>query len=124
MKEPRKERGSEVGITLARAGVTVLCNQRALRSLARYLTWLAASPPNEHYHCHVVWEMANHRGKAPGVFLLFDDTLRKAYPRRAGLDPGFELTIMAMPDGKLRSLRPRRGRRGRLAERSVNEGFA
>jgi hypothetical protein len=112
MKSSR-EPGSEVAVTVSEEGVTLYCNRRALRSMARYLQVMAEADPEEHYHMHIMWHLLDHRGETPGAFVLFDSALAKVYPQRWRGDPGFDVTFMAMPERELRKMRPR-GRRGRL----------
>jgi len=80
-------------------GVTLYGNKATFRSLAKWMTWIAASKPSEHYECHVVWHLLSNTAKKPNVFVRFDKSARGS--GRRGGQQAFELTFMQVEGADL-----------------------
>ena len=74
--------------------VTLYGNQATFRSLAKWMTWIAASKPSERYECHVVWHLLSNNAKRPNVFVRFEEPGLGTGRRQRGGRQAFELTFM------------------------------
>ena len=106
MTYPKNERGSQLCLVVGDDGVTVYCNVPALRSMTKWLQWLADSDPAEHYEWHVVWNMLAHYRKRKNVSVLVDRGPQRGKSRKA-IQDGFELTFMAVTQREMMLLKRR-----------------
>lgn len=72
--KPQTNDKSRICLNFAVDGLTAYCNREALIDLRNQLDWLISSPPEEHYHCHVLMDLENDASKFDGE-----------RPRNAGL---------------------------------------
>jgi len=114
MEQPRLIAGSRLCLALTAEGLTVYGNPEALKSLAKWLEWIAHANPEEHYECHVGLfledEASRFEGKVPrNVSVLVERTLAPHIVQRKmvqidgepALQRGFDLTFMAVPEADL-----------------------
>ena len=73
MQPPANDK-SRICLNFAEDGLTAYCNREALIDLRDQLDWLIASPPDQHYHCHVLMALENDASRFDG-----------RRPRNAGL---------------------------------------
>jgi hypothetical protein len=121
MAYPNEIAGTQICIRVSTDGVTVYGNRKAFQSLARWMTWMANAPEQEHYECHLPWHLQSKsslQGKAlKNVWVVLD---RKVKPLLAPGDQshtGFDLNFMAVEQSDLDRLRPRRSVRKKQIKR-------
>ena len=100
MAYPKRQRGVRACVAVGGDGVTLYGNKAAFRSLAKWMTWIAASKPSKHYECHVVWHLLSNTAKKPNVFVRFDKAARGS-GRQRGDRQVFELTLMQVEGADL-----------------------
>ena len=83
MAYPTNDRHRQLCVVVTGNGVTIYGNPAGMRTISRWLAWIAKSRPSEHFECHVGWHLTSHFGKRKNVWFLFDDAMR---PRRARKD--------------------------------------
>ena len=101
MAYPKRQRGVRACVAVGGEGVTLYGNKATFRSLAKWMTWIAASKPSEHYECHVVWHLLSNNAKKPNVFVRFEESGRGAGRRLRGGRQAFELTFMQVEGADL-----------------------
>ena len=108
MPAPARIPGTRACVVVTRHGVKLYGNRAAFRSLAQFMSWIAASDPAEHFECHAKWHLASEdfllRSGAPNVATLFTTDLVDHFAPESDDDPGFELTFMAAEEGDLDEL--------------------
>jgi hypothetical protein len=106
MPYPKREEKLRICIANKPEGVTLYGNRAAFRSLARWMDWLAESPPNAHYECHVGWHLESQTAKSKGrkkkVWVLHD-------PRSKGAEE-FDVSFMVLEAKELDRLSEARDR--------------
>ena len=63
---PPKKPGVRVCLVLSAEGPKLYGNRAAFASLAEWMNWLAHSPENEHFECHVVMVLEDDESKFDG----------------------------------------------------------
>jgi hypothetical protein len=116
MAYPKRQRGVRACVAVRRDGVTLYGNRATFGSLAKWMAWIAASKPSEHYECHVVWHLLSNTAKKPNVFVRFDTSRRVSGRRQRRGPQAFELTFMQVEGADLdrlekKGLKRTRGRR-------------
>jgi len=101
MAYPKKQRGVRACVAVGQDGVTLYGNKATFRSLAKWMTWIAASRSSEHYECHVVWHLQSNTLKKPNVFVRFDKSGLELRRRQRGGRQAFELTFMQVEGADL-----------------------
>lgn len=117
MNQPHLESGARACIVLTRQGLTVYGNPPALRTLAKWLEWIASAPPSEHYECHVGMDLEDEESKFHGglprnVWVLVEEALALHVEARQALvvdgepalERGFDLKIMGATERDLDDL--------------------
>lgn len=112
--DPKTLQGSRICFVLTGQGLTAYGNTAALRSLARWLGWLADSDPSAHYECHTTLALQENNvvldeSLPRSVWLLAEPALSKALRdsvAQIDTEPGtvpapFEVTFMQVVDGEL-----------------------
>jgi hypothetical protein len=64
--QPQADAHSRICLNFSRDGLNVYANRQALMDLRDQLTWLIESPPEEHYHCHVLMALENDESRFDG----------------------------------------------------------
>ncbi|WP_371433538.1 hypothetical protein [Novosphingobium sp.] len=64
--QPETNDKSRICLNFTVDGLTAYCNREALIDLRNQLDWLISSPPDEHYHCHVLMALENDDSKFDG----------------------------------------------------------
>jgi hypothetical protein len=80
--QPQANDRSRICLEFNESGLTVLGNREALVDLRAQLDWLLEGPPEDHWHCHVLWSLENDESRFDGK-----------RPRNAGVivSEGFQL---------------------------------
>lgn len=104
--QPKANDKSRICLNFAVDGLTAYCNREALIDLRNQLDWLLASPPEEHYHCHVLMVLENDAsrfgGKRPrNAGVSFSEGVEAM--KDADIDGGecVDLTFVAVPNAIL-----------------------
>jgi hypothetical protein len=63
---PEVNEQSRICLNFGADGLNVYANRQALMDLRDQLTWLVDSPPEEHYHLHVLMTLENDQSKFDG----------------------------------------------------------
>jgi hypothetical protein len=114
MEQPKKLPGSKLCLAITKDGLTAYGNPEAFRSLAKWLEWIAASNPAEHFECHVGMDLesdeSKFQNKTPkNVWVLIDKDLSSILAKRGRsyIDGeavelrGFDVNFMAVPENEL-----------------------
>ena len=64
--QPQANVSTRICLNFSRDGLNVFANRQALVDLREQLNWLIDSPPEEHYHCHVLMALENDESKFDG----------------------------------------------------------
>jgi hypothetical protein len=112
MAYPREIPGTQICIRVSAEGVKVYGNRKAFQSLARWMTWIADAPEEEHYECHLSWHLQSKSSlkerEPKNVWVVFDKNVKGIFPSHDQTYPEFDLNFMAVEQSDLNRLRPRR----------------
>lgn len=103
---PPKKPGVRVCLVLDAEGAKLYGNRAAFASLADWMTWLAQSPKDEHFECHVVMDLEDEASKFDGKESRNAWTLRGPdFPNTPEEGKGAaELTLMCLEESELDQL--------------------
>lgn len=114
MEQPKKIPGTRLCLVVTKSGLKAYGNASALKSLASWLEWVAASNPAEHFECHVEMDLESDESKFEGkvprnVWVLLQrelagtlDVREKVIVEGEPVDShGFGLTFMAVSESEL-----------------------
>ena len=107
MTKPAVLRDSRVCIVETRDDLIVYGNSPAFRSFAKWMEWIADSPPDEHYEVHLIWELlASFEQDSPqsvAVCSIRDESCDREGGMKFGYE-GRELTFMHLAESELERL--------------------
>lgn len=103
---PSKKPGVRACLVLGNDGAKLYGNRAAFASLAEWMEWLARSPSNEHFECHVLMDLEDDESKfgdkrprnAWGLMQL------KVGEKSAGASEIGDLTFMCLEEDELDQL--------------------
>lgn len=103
---PSKKPGTRVCIAVTKEGVTLYGNKEAFASLAEWMNWIASSPKDEHFECHVLMDLEDEASKFEGkvprnAWVLMGKEVEGCFSHRSDEQRGFELTLMAVEENEL-----------------------
>ncbi len=108
MSYPEIAEGTQVCVTVTRDGIKLYGNRQAFHTLSRWMSWIAASEPSEHYECHLLWHLTNYEakvGQSPGnLWFLFDRDLFHVFEKHREQQSDFDLTFMIVEQHDLEKL--------------------
>jgi hypothetical protein len=104
---PPKKLGARVCLVLSSGGAKLYGNRAAFASLAEWMNWLAHSPENEHFECHVVMDLEDDESKFDGkqprnAWTLVSADMGPGTPEGGGDQR--ELTLMCLEERELDQL--------------------
>jgi len=110
--QPQASPNARLCLDFSADGLNVYANRRALKDLRDQLTWLIDSPPEEHYHCHVLMALENDESKFDGkrprnAGVVFSDNAAEML--NADLDAGevVDLSFFVVAEDDLDQLQAR-----------------
>ena len=107
MTKPPVLRDSRVCIVETRDDLIVYGNSSAFRSFAKWMEWIADSPPGEHYEFHLIWELLSwaeqDARQSLQICSIRDQSCAQEGAMQFGYD-GRELTFMHLPELELERL--------------------
>jgi len=111
MKQPQRVEGARLCLSVSKDGVKAYGNRESFTSLARWLEWIAAHDPSEHFECHVRWHLEDEESKFQGkrpqnTWVKMEGDVAAVFEQELQLDAdtrqdGFELTFMAVTEQEL-----------------------
>jgi hypothetical protein len=111
MPYPAIDRAMRLRIVRKKNETVIYGNSSAFRTLARWMKWLAASNPREHYEMHVPWHLQSPLSRSQRVDVM-TSTSGRSKPSK-----GYEITFMVLEGKELKeastSQEPVRAKRGR-----------
>lgn len=107
MAYPTNDPRAELCAVVGGDGVTVYGNAAGMRNLSTWLKWIAASRPEDHFECHLLWHLRSQFRKRPRVWILFErpDTSPTARGGVRGRRDRFDVTFMMVTAEELKALR-------------------
>jgi hypothetical protein len=96
MPYPAIDRAMRLRIVKKRNETIIYGNSSAFRTLARWMKWLAASNPREHYEMHVPWHLQSPFSRSQRVDVVTSTSGGSKAPK------GYEITFMVVEGNELK----------------------